>query len=324
MGAWGTSIFSDDLAMDIRGEYNVLLSVGKTNEEAERLLMKAFSEILNCDDPDEDVFWFALALCEWKKGRLSEAVKKKALDALESGRDAERWNTVGNEKNYEKRKKVLKEFKELILSPMPPLKKIKKPTVHHCPYREGSLLAYRIVSNKDYLQSRACNMKYVLLRVLRIEKHPISRLFDIGYYNENMLVGLYNWIGSEIPDPAIVNSLKYIPIEEKNIAPPPHINESLLKAFPEERQKAIISAITSHFNSGEEKSVWLDWRSSKTAKGEIVFLDLDENFCNNMPEYFKPFPDSRTYTHFLPFDVSLSKKFDAHLKGLCNTDSVII
>lgn len=82
MGAWGTEIFSDDLAQDIRGEYNVLLSVGKSDSDAEKMLINYYSNILNCSNPDEDVFWFALALSEWKKGRLSETVKEKALSAL--------------------------------------------------------------------------------------------------------------------------------------------------------------------------------------------------------------------------------------------------
>ena len=31
MGAWGTAVFSDDLAMDIRSEYNFLVSINKEN-----------------------------------------------------------------------------------------------------------------------------------------------------------------------------------------------------------------------------------------------------------------------------------------------------
>ena len=99
MGAWGPSIFSDDLAADIRREYNILLSVGKTSEEAEKMLIDYYSSLLNCNDPDEDVFWFALALCEWKKGRLSITVREKALNALDSGRDLERRNNPEKEKN---------------------------------------------------------------------------------------------------------------------------------------------------------------------------------------------------------------------------------
>lgn len=310
LSAWGTSIFSDDLALDIRREYSVLLSVGKSGEEAEKMLIDYYSSILNCNEPDEDVFWFALALCEWKKGRLSLNVKEKALSALENGRDLNRWKFTGNEKNYEKRKKVLKELREIILSPMPVVKKVKKPTVHHAPWKVGSLLAYRIVSNKRCLEEHPCYMKYVLLRVVRISKQPISRLFDTGYYDETMMVGLYNWIGSEIPDPNIVHNLEYIPLEKCTIEKPiNNFDESLLDDLPEESQKVVNAAIGSFFKRTPEKCVWLDWRSSKDEQGDITFLDCDDNFLNDIPEFFKPVPSTHTFTHFLPFDISLSKIF---------------
>jgi len=311
MGAWGTSIFSDDLALDIRREYSILLSVGKSNEDAEKMLINYYSSILNRSDPDEDVFWFALALCEWKKGRLSLTVKEKALNALENGHDLYRWRIAGNEKNYKKRKKVLKELKDIILSPMPPLKKIKKPIVHHCPWKVGSLLAYRIVSHKDYLRGHPCNMKYVLLRVVRIDKHPISKLFDTGYYNETMMVGLYNWIGSEIPDPEIVLDLEYIPVEENTPSKSENpVDYSMLNSLPEHSQKVVKTAIRSHFEKKTEKCVWLDWHSTKNEQGDITFLNCDDNFPNDIPDFFKPIPTSNTYTHFRPFDISLSTRFE--------------
>ena len=33
MAAWGTAIFSDDIAADVRNEYNALLSIGKNDEQ---------------------------------------------------------------------------------------------------------------------------------------------------------------------------------------------------------------------------------------------------------------------------------------------------
>ena len=163
-------------------------------------------------DPEEDKFWFVLAYCEWKKGRLSDFVKEKAITAIDSGRDLEHWNTP--KLKYE-RKKVLSDLREMLLSPMPPAKKAKKPTVRHCPWPVGSLLAYRIVSCKK-LANHPCFKKYVLLRIIQINRSPITKIFPTEYYNESMIVGLYNWIGSEIPDPSIVEQLKFIPIQEWN------------------------------------------------------------------------------------------------------------
>lgn len=311
MGLWSPSMFSDDMALDIRREYSILLSVCKSSEEAEKMMLEYYSSIMNCGDPDEDVFWFVLALCEWKKGRLSPFVKEKALQALSSGRDLELWRAAGDKKNYEKRKKVLKELEETILSPMPPAKKIRKPTVHHCPWKVGSLLAYRIISCKDKLINSPCYTKYVLLRVVRVEKRPISRMFDTGYYDESMLVGLYNWIGSEIPDPETVQKLEYIPIEKNNpLKPVRDIDLSTLETLSEKSKSKVTVALESYFQGTEEKCVWLDWLPTKYEQGDITFLSCDEDFQSNIPEFFGLTPSSRIYTHFLPFDLTLSRIFD--------------
>lgn len=311
MGSWGPSIFSDDLALDVRREYNTLLSVGKSNDDVEELLINYYSSILYCNDPDEDVFWFSLALCEWKKGRLSSFVKQKALDALENGRNLERWRTLESKENYKKRKKELSKLRDTILSPMPPMKKIRKPTVHHCPWKVGSLLAYRIVANEQLLlRKHPCYMKYVLLRVVSINQRPISSHFDTGYYDESMLVGLYNWIGDEIPDPEIVSSLEYIPISENSVLlPKVPIDTSLLDELTPESKNIVNNALNSFLKRKEEKCIWLNWRSSKAVKGDITLLDWDESFLDNIPAFFGSSPDSYTFTSFLSFDISLSKRF---------------
>ncbi len=314
MGAWGPTIFSDDMALDIRREYSILLSAGNDNATVEKMLMDYYSDIFNCNDPDEDVFWFVLALCEWKKGRLSPFVKEKALSALESGRDLERWNTKGNEKDYKKRQKVLGELRDVILSPMPAAKKIKKTTVHHCPWKEGSLLAYRIVTAES-VKSHPCYMQYVLLRVLKIKKHPVSRLFDTGYYDESMLVGLYDWIGSEIPNPEIADSLCYIPIEEGAISKPTGIMDlSQLDGLSAPAKEKITNGITDLFKEKSLKSVWLDWLPTGECKGDITYLGCDEDFGSHIPAFFESKLYSNTYTHFWPFDVTLSKRFEARFE----------
>jgi len=290
MSAWGTAIFSDDLASDIRREYDILLSIGKKSSEIEEILIDYYSNILNSNNPDEDVFWYALALSEWKKGRLSDKVKTKALNALDRGKDLERWNVTGNQKKYEKRKKVLEEFRNTILRPMPTAKTIKKPTVIHSPWKEGSLLAYRIISNKKALENHPCFEKYVLLRVVKIERHPISKHFDTGYYNESILIALYNWMGSNIPNPDIVQELNYMPIIKGADIP-------------------LRKDIAPLFSQMNEQFAWFDWLPLKDAPNEITFLGCDENFKRAQPLFFTQPLHSRVFVHSLSFDVMLSKRF---------------
>jgi hypothetical protein len=60
MGAWGTALFSDDTAGDVRDSYVDLVGDGLTGPEATKALLHEWSNSLN--DPDESpVFWLALA-----------------------------------------------------------------------------------------------------------------------------------------------------------------------------------------------------------------------------------------------------------------------
>ena len=69
MGTWGTALFSDDLAADIRDELRDLIGEGHSAEEATERLLTEYADSLN--DPDEQtVFWLALAVTQWKLSTL--------------------------------------------------------------------------------------------------------------------------------------------------------------------------------------------------------------------------------------------------------------
>ena len=42
MGTWGTAIFDDDFALDIKNEYQTLLAFGTPEQEAFELVKKLF------------------------------------------------------------------------------------------------------------------------------------------------------------------------------------------------------------------------------------------------------------------------------------------
>lgn len=85
---------------------------------------------------------------------------------------------------------------------MPGEKKISKPTVTVSPWKSGDLLAYKIVSGTS--KYKEFSNKYVLLRVLKVIKHPISSYVEEKYYDETILLGLYNWIEDSISQKDIV------------------------------------------------------------------------------------------------------------------------
>ena len=92
MGAWGTGLYSDDFALDVKSEFLDAINSGKPYREAFEELKKTYVDNAYNDDPDIPVFWFVCADILWKKGRLDEDIKQTALAYIESNSDVERWN----------------------------------------------------------------------------------------------------------------------------------------------------------------------------------------------------------------------------------------
>lgn len=256
MGAWGISIFSDDFACDIRGEYNAMLMLGKTDEEASKAIFDQFYEQIK-NSEDEPVFWFALALSQWKKGRMMDDIKTKALEFIDNGKDLERWNTPENQKNYKNRIKELQKLKEKLLSPMPPLKKVGKPKVTNSPWKVGDLLAYKIISNS--IMNLEFLNQYVLLRVIKIIQQPVSNYGEVKIYNETVLLGLYKWSGSKVPGKNIVDTLNFTTICDYD---DPFLGRRL------------------------ETCMLLFWSEKELKDREIVVLDNDNSYENKLPDFF--------------------------------------
>ena len=150
MGTWGTGIFSDDNATDLRDDYRELIGDGVPGSEATDRLVAQWAPQ---GDPDlETVFWLALALTQWSCGRLENRVKSEALRAIESGSAIRPWLGCPDER---KRRKVLKAAKTKLESPQPPEQRIKKRKLATCDWQRGELFAYRMRSGE-----------YVVLRML--------------------------------------------------------------------------------------------------------------------------------------------------------------
>ena len=82
MGTWGTGIFSNDTACDVRDMYRDCLACGYDDAKAE-LEVTAYWVPQVRDTEEEAVFWIALAVTEHKYGRLSDETKQKALHWIE-------------------------------------------------------------------------------------------------------------------------------------------------------------------------------------------------------------------------------------------------
>jgi hypothetical protein len=141
MGVWGTGIFSDDNASDLREDYRRLISDGISGPEATGRLLKEWAP--EGDPALEPVFWLALAVTQWSCGRLEERVKARALGVIEDGSALAQWH--GAARLERKRQAVLDATREKLLSPQPAVRPIKKRVLATCDWERGELIAYRLL-----------------------------------------------------------------------------------------------------------------------------------------------------------------------------------
>lgn len=164
MGTWGTAIFSDDLAADVRDDYKQLLSDGKSPEEATQILLNNYASELN-DIDSGPILWLSLAAIQWKTGTLQDNVKQNALEILQTGKDLIRWQE--NPSALKKRKIVLQKLEEQLLSPQPKKRIIRKKKV---PVQVGDVFEIPLG------EGRKAYGQYVYFDK---KKGPIIQIFDL-------------------------------------------------------------------------------------------------------------------------------------------------
>lgn len=141
MGAWGTGLYSDDFALDVKDDLLSAINSGKPYREAFEELKETYVDNTYDDDPDIPVFWFVCADILWKKGRLDDDIKHKALAYIEKNSDVERWN-LESPALGKKRKAVLEKLKIKLLSPQPEAKPIRVKKLYECPWNIGDVFAF--------------------------------------------------------------------------------------------------------------------------------------------------------------------------------------
>jgi hypothetical protein len=176
MGVWGTGIFSDDTACDVRDRYRDLVGDGLAGQQATDLLLEEFREAL--DDPEAaPVIWLALAATQWRCGRLEPRVQERALEVIDGGSDMMRWQDAPW--LLRKRQTVLADLRETLLSPQPPEKRVRRRFRNTCEWEIGELIGYRLQSGN--------------LAVFRVIGYHV----DLG--GTSPILELLDWIGGDIP-----------------------------------------------------------------------------------------------------------------------------
>lgn len=187
MGTWGTALFSDDLARDLRDDFRELCGNGLTPEEATKRLIAEFQESVR--DADEGpVFWLALAAVQWQTGRVVKSVSENALAAIDDGMDLKRWSA--DTSLLAKRRGVLQRLRDQLTSPPPPPRKLPRIRKQASEWEVGELVSYRLASNR-------------LIVCRAIGHHE-----DKG--GRTTICEMLDWIGTQIPS---ADNLARLPIK---------------------------------------------------------------------------------------------------------------
>jgi len=161
MGSWGTGVFGNDLASDVRGEYRELLEDGTPDAEALQKVLRSFAN--DVDDPDSGTcFWTGLAAAQMELGRLNPAVRDRTVAVIDAGGDLHMWDETGL---ATKRRAVLAKLRGQLIGPQKAAVKVRPPRRVPCPVQAGDVF---LLTLQDGRKAR--------LRALAVKSH---RLGDI-------------------------------------------------------------------------------------------------------------------------------------------------
>jgi hypothetical protein len=134
---WGTDLFSDDLACDVRDYYRALLEDGVEDGAAVRQTVEAYREYL---EESDGVALLALAVTQSKLGRLDPDIRDRALAVLDRGADLEAWEH-DNPKLLPKRRAVLEKARAKLTGQQPLRRRLRPPKRISSGLAAGDVLA---------------------------------------------------------------------------------------------------------------------------------------------------------------------------------------
>jgi hypothetical protein len=140
VGAWGTGIFSDDTAADVRDEYRGYLAEGMEGTAATDKLLSLFKDSQN-DADDGPSLWLSLAATQFRYGRLEERVRDRALKIIDDGSDIDRFS--GDIRLKRARKRVLQKLRAQLIGPQRDAVTIRREIPSECNWEPGEVVGYK-------------------------------------------------------------------------------------------------------------------------------------------------------------------------------------
>lgn len=202
MGTWGTGLYDNDMALDVRDTFTEALS---SENDLDTACNKTLSVYSGCFGSDEEpLLWLALADTQFDYGCLMDTVRTNAISWIEKEGGKNLFTTRRQQKKWEQ---VLQQLREKIQSKTVSSKKICKPEVIKQNYwNNGDVFAYQF--HTSIAKERNIQGKYVLFQKITsvcLADHQIHSVIQVR-----------NHLYDQLPKAKIVeqtfNSLPILPL----------------------------------------------------------------------------------------------------------------
>ena len=250
MGAWSASINGNDTAADLLSEYTCTFYKYGADDGLKKLDEYVRTMFDESDSQEWCDYIYSLANFMWKKGILTEKIKKQAIGMIDSGFGLENWGETG-EQMLKERQRVLKKLKEKLLSPMCAPKRIRPNVYMNEIFNNGDVVAVKLkTKDKVYSHKAEYNKKisaeefhsydgkYILIQKVCTECSWHSSVVpEIGdkWAVFRLLEGVYD----EIPESVDIDRLKYAYFQMDNFLTPFFYCESTMFYFRKRGYKVI-------------------------------------------------------------------------------------
>jgi hypothetical protein len=190
MGAFGPGLYDDDTTCDVRDDVDAALADGASAEDAVAGVLDRYRD---CGGPEvECLIWLAPAETLWRRGRLTDAVRDRALALLDRGADLDAWR-ADSPKSVPARRRVLTSLAKKLRGPQRAslTPRVRKKRVHAPPFEEA---AGRVVS-------------------LPLSNGELALLAFVGRYpgdETTPIFGLLSWRGRTPPSQVEVDALPVV------------------------------------------------------------------------------------------------------------------
>ena len=252
VGAWGTGIFSDDLAADVRAEWRNALLEGRGAQDITRDLVAKY-EVATADPDESIVLWLALAAAQMETGRLDPAIRDRALAIIDAGGDVARWSAE-DEGLAKQRRRVLDRLAAKLRGPQTKPKKLRPPRPLAARFDLGDIILVRnTAAQREALFVVVDQMEYP-----RGNIHPV-------------LEGLL-WDGGDVPRGKALQQLPSLltsrsdPLVGTDVGLRPH----MIVATTHRRTSVFTSGIGAVVERGVRRPASADYRESAGAIAPVV------------------------------------------------------